>query len=102
MDLDINKFMCPAMKFLSNDYPERFNRRVPKVIRMLRTVQADGLVRMLPEYRDLIAYYEELYPAWTNSYGAVAAVLDDGRKLGVKPDEFEVVEFWDCDPVNPS
>ncbi|MFD2274145.1 hypothetical protein ACFS07_32580 [Undibacterium arcticum] len=33
--------------------------------------------------------------AWTNSYGAVAAVFSDGRKLGVKPDEFEVIEWSD-------
>lgn len=96
MDLDITKFICPAMKWISDDYPARFNRRVPKVIRMLKTVESDVL--WVKEYNGLVAEIQMLYPAWTNSYGAVAAVLDDGRKLGVKPDEFEVVEWWNCDP----
>lgn len=96
MDLDINQFMCPALKFLSDDYPKRFDRRVPKVIRMKRTVCSD--LPWLMECKNVIAEIAMLYPAWTNSHGAVAAVLDNGTRLGVKPDEFEVVEFWDSGP----
>ncbi len=94
MDLDITKFMCPAMKGIAPDYPARFKRRVPKVVRMLMTVASD--VIWVQEYNGLVAEIQMLYPAWTNSYGAVSVVLDDGRRLGVKPDEFEVVEWWDC------
>jgi hypothetical protein len=64
---------------------------------MTKTVASD--VIWVKEYNGLVAEIQMSYMAWTNSHGAVAAILDDGRKLGVKPDEFEVVEFWDCDPA---
>lgn len=86
---------CPAMRLQSKDYPARFMGRVPKTIRMRRTVQADWPLRALPEYQSLIAEHGMSYPAYTNSHGAVCAVLDDGRKLGVKPDEFEITEWHD-------
>lgn len=85
---------CPAMHSQSEDYPTRFMGRVPKTIRMRRAVQADEPMRSLSEeWRGVIAEHGMLYPAYTNSHGAVSAVLDDGKKLGVKPDEFEIVTW---------
>jgi hypothetical protein len=85
---------CPALHSQSKDYPARFMGRVPKTIRMRRTVQPDEPLRSLdPEWSRVIAEHSMLYPAYTNSHGAVSAVLDEGRKLGVKPDEFEIVEW---------
>jgi hypothetical protein len=87
---------CPALHSRSKLYPERFEGRVPKTIRMLRTVQPDQPMRSLsPEWRGVIAEHGMIYGAYTNSHGAVCAVLDDGKKLGVKPDEFEVVTWHD-------
>lgn len=42
----------------------------------------------------------EIYFAWTNAHGALSAVLPGGN-LGLKPDEFEVVEWADpaCFPL---
>jgi hypothetical protein len=40
-----------------------------------------------------VAVIGRVLPVWTNSYGAVAAVFEDGEKLGLKPGEFEIVEW---------
>jgi hypothetical protein len=61
---------------------------------MRRAVQADEPMRSLsPEWRGVIAERGMLYPAYTNSHGAVSAVMDNKQKLGVKPDEFEITEW---------
>ncbi len=86
---------CPALHARSKHYPKRFQDRVPKTIRMLRAVQADCLLRsLMPRWRNVIAEHGMLYQAWTNSHGAVAAVMDDGEMLGLKPDEFEVTDWY--------
>lgn len=41
-----------------------------------------------------ILRYDETYECWANSHGAVAGICANGFKLGVKPDEFEVVEWY--------
>ena len=53
---------------------------------MVATVRPDWPARGRP------AVAGEIYEAWTNSHGAVSAILPDGH-LGVKPDEFEIVEW---------
>jgi hypothetical protein len=78
----------PALRFRSKHYPERFNGRVPQLIRPLRTIRPDLPMRGKPALQGTV------YFAWTNSFGAVAAVLPDGN-LGLKPDEFEVVSWAD-------
>jgi hypothetical protein len=84
---------CPALHSQSKHYPARFMGRVPKTVRMLRTVQADEPMRFMPDWSDLIAEKGMTYPAWTNSHGAVTAILDGRRRLGLKPDEFEITEW---------
>ncbi|HSZ58660.1 MAG TPA: hypothetical protein VK797_23530 [Tepidisphaeraceae bacterium] len=85
----------PALHYRSPHYPAVFNGMVPSKIRMRQTVRVDpGLLLARPELKDTIAYCGELYDVWVNSHGAVAAVLPDGGQLGVKPGEFEVVEFY--------
>lgn len=91
----------PALIDRADDYPARFHDRVPLKIRMLRTVHSDIPALALRAFgqRPCKALRDQVYYAWTNSFGAVAAVFDDGEMLGVKPDEFEVVEWW---PLVPS
>lgn len=85
---------CPALHSQSEDYPSHFMGRVPKTIRMRKTVKPDEPLRSLdPDLRDVIAEHGMIYPAHTNSHGAVSAVTDKGTKLGVKPSEFEVVSW---------
>ena len=64
-------------------YPEAWADRVPLKVRMTRTVQPDPLLTLVnPGIRDMLALGGDQYYAWVNSLGAVAAILDDGRRLG--------------------
>ena len=92
---------CPTLRerHHADGYP--FGDRVPKTIRMTQSVHTDvvpgiGFVSNDP----LFALDGKTYPAWTNSYGAVAIVFPGGKKLGVKPNEFEVIEWHE--PANYS
>jgi hypothetical protein len=82
--------MSPAIAFRSIHYPPRFEGKVPTRVRMLRTVASDIPCQLRPMV--VKAGYD--YPAWVNSHGAVSAVLDHGGMLGLRPDEFEVVEWF--------
>lgn len=81
----------PALKRRSKHYPERFSDRVPQRIRMLMNVRPDLWCSGTP---GTILRRNEVYVAWTNSHGAVAGICENGEVLGVKPDEFEVVDWY--------
>lgn len=88
---------CPALHTRARDYP--FGGRVPKTVRLKTTVSSDWPVALAQGYA-LRAPQGLCYPAWTNSYGAVSAVLADGSKLGLYPHEFEVVEWHGEEPAD--
>lgn len=81
----------PALRMRKPGYPARFNGRVPRLVRTRRTIRPDLPFLAGP---NCVARETNVYLAWTNSYGAVAAVTPGGN-LGLKPDEFEVVEWAD-------
>lgn len=82
----------PALKGLDEKCPAHFRGRIPVRIRMLKNVHSAFFGGNGP---GLFAECGKVFEAWTNRYGAVAAVFPDGQMLGVKPDEFEVVEWYD-------
>ncbi len=86
----------PALKTQSKHYPERFKGRVPMRIRMLMNVRPDPWCGAIGQSGGpgTILRYDETYECWTNSHGAVAGICANGFALGVKPDEFEVVEWY--------
>ncbi len=83
-----------ALQNQSEHYPESFGGRVPKRIRMLRTVTVVWQLAMLQPDQDGFVERSEVYEATTNVYGAVSAYSRTGQPVGVKPDEFEVVEWY--------
>lgn len=88
-------FDSPALAFRARGYP--FGDRVPYRVRMLKNVMSEFPGRVL-HLGDacLVARKGEEYPAWVNSYGAVAAIVNLGdhtESLGVKPGEFEVIAW---------
>ncbi len=84
---------CPALHVRRTDKGYPFGDKVPKTVRLKQTVTTD-FIHGMPISKDvLVAVNNATYPAWTNSYGAVAAVFQDGKHLGLKPDEFEIVEW---------
>lgn len=91
----------PALKRQSSGYPLKYNGRVPKRIRMNETVQSEVFVfTRSKEDAELIAIRGREYDAWVNSHGAVAAICDNGKLLGVKPLEFEVVEWHETELIS--
>ncbi|EPM7285083.1 hypothetical protein [Pseudomonas aeruginosa] len=86
-----NKIDCPALHNRSSSYP--FGDRVPRTVRMLKTVTADSMPGIGLAYikgDSPVAKAGQTYPVWTNSHGAVTAVMGDGARLGLRPAEFEV------------
>jgi hypothetical protein len=51
------------------------------------------LVLTDPKWRGIVAEQGDVFYAWTNSHGAVAAYFNADCQLGLMPDEFEVVEW---------
>lgn len=89
-----NRIDCPAMHKRSNSYP--FGERVPRTVQMLKTVTPDPMPGIGLAYIKgsvPIASAGQSYHEWTNSHGAVSAVMPDGERLGLRPAEFEV-DTW--------
>lgn len=64
--------------------------RIPARVKMLKTVTSDfPLIKPV-----IIAQQGREYEVASNPLGAISVYLEDGKQLGVKPDEFEVVEWW--------
>ena len=60
-------------------------------IKMLETVRPDFPLLFTGVYADTILICGEVYEATQNKYGAVCGICDNGQKLGVKPEEFEII-----------
>jgi hypothetical protein len=83
----------PALESQSDTYPAEWGGKVPKVVRLTRVVPVDGEVFMWNVTSTRVPGPGE-YPAWVNSHGAVAMIRPDGSSFGLRPNEFEVVEWW--------
>ncbi|VVP79033.1 DUF4406 domain-containing protein [Pseudomonas fluorescens] len=98
-----NRIDCPALHKRSNSYP--FGDRVPCTVRMVKNVTADPMPGIGLAYIKgsvPLAKQYNIYQAWTNSHGAVAAVMPDGCHLGLRPDEFEVYTWHELSPAPAS
>ena len=84
---------CPALHVRSAAYP--FGDRVPRRVRMLRTVTPDFPERCALGDPFPVAIMGMELSVWTNSHGAVCAVFPDGMNLGLRPDEFTVIRWHD-------
>ena len=81
-----------ALTRLDAKYPLRYNRKVPLKVKMLKTTISE-MPYFLSDVPICVGGNE--YYVSVNSYGAVTAIFEDGRQLGLKPDEFEVIQFHD-------
>ena len=93
---------CPALHSRSDGYP--FGDRIPRTVRMVKTVTADPMPVLGYSYINgaiPTAVISQTFPAWTNKHGAVSAVMPDGKTLGLKPGEFEIASWHDATPQKP-
>jgi len=85
----------PALEWRSKEegsfaYPAHWEDKVPLKVQMRKSVFPDFLFLAKPGTSTTIG---EEYYVWVNNYGAVSAILENGEQLGLKPDEFRVIEF---------
>jgi hypothetical protein len=70
---------------------------VPKKIKMAKTLYPD--LPWMPGIKPgTMLELNMVYDCWVNIHGAVAGWCDHGEKLGVKPGEFDVVEWHELKP----
>lgn len=86
----------PALFRKEHGYP--YGDRVPKKIRMITTVfPAMAFVEECFN-KDLdppLAIVGCVFLAYTNSYGGVAARFPNGLMLSVRPDQFDIIEWFE-------
>jgi hypothetical protein len=84
-----------AMRNQSRVYPKIWEGKVPKTVRMLKTVHSD--IPLLLPGGNWVCEQGRCYQVIVNAFGAVSAWVGPGDNdfLGLKPDEFEIVEFWE-------
>ena len=80
-------FDSPALQGRSKNWPSYFHA-IPKRIVAIKQVTSD-----LPFGPRIICLPRAEFEVCVNSHGAVSAIADDGRLLGLKPDEFVVIEW---------
>ncbi len=85
-------FQSPALKQLSELYPPNRYGKVPLKIRMCTTVKSDLPIFVKGE-TPLVACNGHEYYVWCNSHGAMVAILPNGKRLGIKPSECEIIEW---------
>lgn len=61
-------------------------------IKMRKTVRPDLMFLTEP---GTVLFKGEEYPAVSNKHGAISGVCENGKQLGVRPDEFEFIEAPD-------
>lgn len=77
-----------------NNYPKKYEGRVPLKIRMLKTVTSDiPFFFTEAKMRAPDAIEGQEYYVHVNSHGAVTVIFENGTTLGVRPKEFEVIEW---------
>jgi hypothetical protein len=83
----------PALRQQSKGYPANFRGRVPKKIKMATTLYPDEVSGISLAKPGTMLELNMIYDCWVNIHGAVAGWCDNGEMLGVKPGEFDVVEW---------
>lgn len=85
--------ISPALTFQSEHYPASWFGKVPKRVRMATSVRPDFPFFLVEGKKNMVAQKGMEYEVYVNSQGAIAAILPEGE-LGLKPYEFEIIEWW--------
>jgi hypothetical protein len=85
----------PALQYRSEHYPASWNQKVPRRVRMAKTVTSElpPIVLVSQGLSRLAAIGGREYDVWCNSHGAVTAILEGGELLGLRPYEFEIIAW---------
>lgn len=74
---------------------------IPRYVKMKKFVRADFpfLLNKPGDNRIVHCNKGQIYPVICNSFGAVSAIFPDQEPLGLKPDEFWVIQYWGIENV---
>ena len=76
---------------LTQSYQAYFNGRIPLKVRMNITVESELPFPLCLDVWPCV--FNREYYVTVNSYGAVTAIHEDGTTLGLKPGEFQIIEW---------
>ena len=76
----------PALLFQAYDYPKHYQGKVPRLVKLTKSVMSD-----LP-FENIVFLKDLQVECWVNSHGAVVGLCNT-KSLGLKPDEFHVLEY---------
>jgi len=83
----------PALKQKSSGYPPAWEGKVPLKVRVLTNVRSDLPAFIAPP---IAVYKGAEHYVYVNAHGAVSAIVESGNTLlGLKPAEFEVIQWHD-------
>jgi hypothetical protein len=83
-----------ALETPNNSLPPEWNGRIPQTVRLRETVRPDFIGPITNrECARMVAYSGSVWPCRCNPHGAVAIVFPSGELLGVKPGEFDVIDW---------
>ena len=85
----------PALSFQSDSYPANYREKVPLKVRMACNVFPDipFLTGIVGAKSQIVCLENNEYFVWVNSHGAVTAILENDKKLGLKRSEFDIIQW---------
>lgn len=84
--------VSPALlKRNKGQFPATFKDRVPLKVKIIKTV-VPILFYLIDSSGSILESGNEYY-VWVTAYGTVSAILSNGKMVGVKPDEYDVIEW---------
>ena len=89
-ELEIAK-TSTALNEQSKHYPASWFGKVPLKIRMAKTVTPD--LPIMLSVKQQWAQKSIEYYVYCNPHGALSVIFPDGKKLGIKPFEYEIIEW---------
>jgi hypothetical protein len=69
-------------------------------IKMAKTLYPDEVYGINLGKPGTMLELDQVYACWVSIHGAVAGWCDNGERLGVKPGEFDVVEWHETKPCD--
>ena len=84
-----------ALSWRDSSYPACYRGRVPWKIRVLKEIKSDipAIWAIKPNDPATVLHSGDIVECRVNMYGAVAGIRANGELLGLKPGEFEVIQF---------
>lgn len=84
----------PALQFQSEHYPQEWQGRVPLIVTVVQEIEEPLYqINFLTPTGHSKPEPGTAWPAYVNRHGAVLAILEPGVMFGLKPSEFEVIEW---------